>query len=274
MMLSTDSPACAGLGGIEFMPKLRLPLVSPLEHRQDVGTSIVSIERMELQGQENARDCGANLAAWLVVLMADGLKWAATRAKLGCHDRYVERWSNRFESDLMAGVLVRPAAGARYKITDRIEARVFAWTIKHHPADSSTRYSPRRLNAELGAISFTGEDCAKRQLHMRRQNSTRSSPTWFGTNPRQGDAFHRRQPLSRGDQAQQINALLGTHPNVHRCCALTCSLLKPGLLNEAQTHTLPPPVKQTTQAGNAELGRSTRRITPESNVGVHKLGGA
>src|SRR5450631_4239798 len=43
MMLSTVSPACAGLGGIEFMPKLLLPLVSALEHRQQAGATIVAI---------------------------------------------------------------------------------------------------------------------------------------------------------------------------------------------------------------------------------------
>jgi len=38
----------------------------------------------------------------------------------------------------------------RYKVTDRIEARVLARTTKHKPADGSTHWSTRKLAAELG----------------------------------------------------------------------------------------------------------------------------
>jgi hypothetical protein len=38
----------------------------------------------------------------------------------------------------------------RYKVADRIEARVLAWTTKREPADGSTHWSSRKLAAELG----------------------------------------------------------------------------------------------------------------------------
>ncbi|SPJ15306.1 transposase (fragment) [Burkholderiales bacterium] len=47
----------------------------------------------------------------------------------------------------------RYAGRERYKVTDRTEARVLPWTIKHKPADAFTRWSLRELATELGDIS-------------------------------------------------------------------------------------------------------------------------
>jgi transposase len=53
----------------------------------------------------------------------------------------------------LAGLFARYAGRERYKVTDRIEARVLAWTTKRQPADGSTHWSSRKLAAELGDIS-------------------------------------------------------------------------------------------------------------------------
>ena len=50
----------------------------------------------------------------------------------------------------LAGLFARHAGRERYKVTDRIEARVLAWTTKRKPADGSTHWSSRKLAAELG----------------------------------------------------------------------------------------------------------------------------
>src|SRR5438067_2247877 len=112
-------------------------------------------ERMELQRQASARNGRADSArhARLILLLADGLTWAEIRAKLDCHDSYIERWSKRFAADRLAGLFARYAGRERYKVTDRVEARVLAWTTKHQPADGSTHWSSRKLAAELGDIS-------------------------------------------------------------------------------------------------------------------------
>ena len=112
-------------------------------------------ERVELQRQASARNGRADSArhARLILLLADGLTWAEIRAKLDCHDSYIERWSKRFAADRLAGLFARYAGRERYKVTDRIEARVLAWTTKHQPADGSTHWSSRKLAAELGDIS-------------------------------------------------------------------------------------------------------------------------
>jgi len=112
-------------------------------------------ERVELQRQASARNARADSArhARLILLLADGLSWAEIRAKLDCSDSYIDRWSKRFAAQRLAGLFARYAGRQRYKVTDRIEARVLAWTTKRKPADGSTHWSSRKLAAELGDIS-------------------------------------------------------------------------------------------------------------------------
>jgi transposase len=109
-------------------------------------------ERMELQQQVSARNGRADAArhARLILLLADGLTWAEIRNKLDCSDSYIDRWSKRFEAERLAGLFSRHAGRERYKVTDRLEARVLARTTRHKPADGSTHWSSRKLAAELG----------------------------------------------------------------------------------------------------------------------------
>lgn len=109
-------------------------------------------ERMELQQQVNARNGRADIArrARLVLLLADGHTWADIRTKLDCSDSFIDLWSKRFAAERLAGLFSRHAGRERYKVTDRIEARVLARTTKHKPADGSTHWSTRKLAAELG----------------------------------------------------------------------------------------------------------------------------
>src|SRR5450755_2430739 len=117
---------------------------------------LTKTEVMELQRQANARNGRADSArhARLILLLSEGLTWAEIRVKLDCSDSYIDRWSKRFAADRLAGLFARHAGRERYKVTDRIEARVLAWTTKKKPADGSTHWSSRKLAAELGgAIS-------------------------------------------------------------------------------------------------------------------------
>jgi transposase len=112
-------------------------------------------ERMGLQSRASARTGRADAArrARLILLLADGLTWAEIRAKLDCGDSYINRWSKRFEAERLAGLFARHAGRARYKVDDRLEARILAWTLKRKPADGSTHWSSRKLAAELGSVS-------------------------------------------------------------------------------------------------------------------------
>lgn len=109
-------------------------------------------ESTELQRRAAARTGRAESArhARLILLLAQGLTWAQIRAKLDCSDSYINRWSKRFLADRLAGLFTRHTGRERYKVTDRLEARVLARTTKHKPADGSTHWSTRKLAAELG----------------------------------------------------------------------------------------------------------------------------
>ncbi len=48
------------------------------------------------------------------------------RAKLDCGDSDIDRWSKRFTADRPAGLFACHAGRERYKVSDRIEARVLA----------------------------------------------------------------------------------------------------------------------------------------------------
>lgn len=109
-------------------------------------------ERVELRRQANMRNGRADVArhARVILLLAQGLTWAQIRAKLDCSDSYISRWSRRFEQERVAGLTARYVGRQRYKVTDRLEARVLAWTTERKPADGSTHWSSRKLAAELG----------------------------------------------------------------------------------------------------------------------------
>ena len=109
-------------------------------------------ERMELQRQASARNGRADSArrARLMLLLNEGWTWAEIRSKLDCNDTFISRWSKRFEAERLAGLFARHTGRQRYKLSERLEARVLAWTTKRKPADGSTHWSSRKLAAELG----------------------------------------------------------------------------------------------------------------------------
>ncbi len=113
---------------------------------------LTETETMELQRRASGRTVRAESArhARLILLLAGGLTWAQIRAKLDCSDSYIDRWSKRFAAERLAGLFTRHAGRERYKVTDRIEARVLERTTRHKPAGGSTHWSSRKLAAELG----------------------------------------------------------------------------------------------------------------------------
>src|SRR6218665_2125935 len=114
--------------------------------------NLTEAEIVELRLQSNGRSVRTYLTrlARLILLLAEGLTWSAIRAKLDCNDSYIALWSKRFAAERLAGLFSRHAGRQRYKVTDRLEARVLARTTKHKPADGSTHWSTRKLAAELG----------------------------------------------------------------------------------------------------------------------------
>src|SRR6218665_3182380 len=104
--------------------------------------NLTEAEIVELRQQANGRSVRADLArpAGLVLLLAEVLTWSAIRAKIDCNDSCVPLWRKPFAADRLAGLFSRHAGPQRYKVTDRLEARVLARTTKHKPADGSTHW--------------------------------------------------------------------------------------------------------------------------------------
>ena len=143
--------------------------------------TLTTSERMELQRQARASNRRADSArhARLILLRADGLTWAKIRLTLDCHDRSIDRWSQRCAADRLAGLFTRYAGRARDTVTDRIEARVLAWTTTHTLGDGSTHWhqdgrgrgqdgAARHPSAEFVAFlpdSVTNQTNGK-ELHM------------------------------------------------------------------------------------------------------------
>ena len=116
---------------------------------------LTMIERKELEriSRAQAVSVAQSRRARLILLLAEGAKWVSIREKLGCDTRFISRWRGRFIAERLAGLFSRHAGRASYKVDERLEAKILAWTTKRKPADGSTHWSSRKLAGELGAVS-------------------------------------------------------------------------------------------------------------------------
>src|SRR6218665_1907053 len=94
--------------------------------------NLIEAEIVELRQQANGRAVRADLArrARLILLLAGGLTWTPIRAKLDCNDSYIPLWTRPLAADRLVGLFSRHGGRQRYKVTDRLEARVLARTTK------------------------------------------------------------------------------------------------------------------------------------------------
>ena len=111
--------------------------------------------RTELNRRANGQAVRADDAkrARLILCLADGTTWAEVRAKLGCGNDFIARWSERFAREGLAGLYSRHRGRSNYKVDTKLEAKVLAMTTKHKPADGSTHWRSRKLAKALGSIS-------------------------------------------------------------------------------------------------------------------------
>ena len=116
---------------------------------------LTKIERKELEriSRAQAVSVAQSRRARLILLLAQGAKWVSIREKLGCDTRFISRWRGRFIAERLAGLFSHHAGRASYKVDERLEAKILAWTTKRKPADGSTHWSSRKLAGELGAVS-------------------------------------------------------------------------------------------------------------------------
>src|SRR5260370_3443872 len=116
---------------------------------------LTMIERKELEriSRAQAVSVAQSRRARVILLLAQVARWVTIREKLGCDTRFVSRWRGRFIAERLAGLFSRHAGRASYKVDERLEAKILAWTTKRKPADGSTHWSSRKLAGGPGAVT-------------------------------------------------------------------------------------------------------------------------
>src|SRR4029434_3905752 len=74
--------------------------------------------------------------------------------KLGCNDSFIARWSERFESQRLAGLFSRHKGSEARTLNDALGARILGRT-RQAPADGSTHWSIRKLAKVLKTHHMT-----------------------------------------------------------------------------------------------------------------------
>ncbi len=113
--------------------------------------TLTTVERRALEHRLTSRKGRAEDArrARCILLVAEGVAWAAIRAQLGCSDSYIARWTARFARERLAGLYSRHRGQPATTLTPQLEARILAAT-QRAPPDGSTHWSTRRLGKHLG----------------------------------------------------------------------------------------------------------------------------
>jgi len=111
---------------------------------------LTEAERKELQTRARGRTLRTadNSRAKLVLLLGEGLSYAAIERRLGCSQMFIKRWRQRFLEDRLEGLYGHHRGGRPGAAAARLETRILAATQKP-PADGSTHWSTRKLAAHL-----------------------------------------------------------------------------------------------------------------------------
>jgi transposase len=108
-------------------------------------------QRTELETRARSRRGRADAArrARVVLLLADGERYASITAKTGCSSRTIALWKRRFVADGIAGLAARHHGSKPTVLTPALQARILAWT-RRTPPHGATHWSTRSLGRQLG----------------------------------------------------------------------------------------------------------------------------
>jgi len=108
-------------------------------------------ERTELQARARARSLRTSdtQRAQLILLLGNGLSYAAIERRLGCSQMFIKRWRRRFLGQRLGGLYGRHRGGRPAANAQRLEARILTAT-QQPPPDGSTHWSSRKLAKHLG----------------------------------------------------------------------------------------------------------------------------
>src|SRR4030095_2019764 len=111
---------------------------------------LADAERVELNQRATSRSGRADDArrARLILLLEAGRTWAAIRDELDCNDAFIDRWSQRFREERLAGLFSRHAGQEASTLTPALEARILRWTLQRKPPDGSSQWGTRKPGGE------------------------------------------------------------------------------------------------------------------------------
>jgi transposase len=90
-----------------------------------------------------------------VLLLADGLTYAAIRRRLGVADRFIARWKQRYLDGGILALADAPRAGRQdHRISPALEAKILRLT-QAPPPSPVTHWSSRRMAATVGTSNST-----------------------------------------------------------------------------------------------------------------------
>jgi transposase len=108
--------------------------------------TVTQDERTELERRIRSRRGRAEAArrARVILMLADGVSYAAITASTQCPPAYIARWKQRFETDRLTGLEARYQGQPVRVRTPALEAKILAKT-QTPPTDGSTHWTTRKL---------------------------------------------------------------------------------------------------------------------------------
>src|SRR6202166_1074529 len=113
-------------------------------------------ERRELKRRARGRSLSVESVrrAKVILMLAGGSSYSAICAQLGCTDRYISLWKERFQQERLVGLDSRYRGAEYRRRTAQTEARILELT-RSEPTDGSTHWSSYRLAKEVGVSQST-----------------------------------------------------------------------------------------------------------------------
>lgn len=113
-------------------------------------------ERRELKRRARSRSLAVESArrAKVILMLAAGDSYSEIGERLGCSDRYISLWKERFQQERLSGLDSRYRGAKHRRRSAEIEARILEVT-RRGPTDGSTHWSSYRLAKEVGVSQST-----------------------------------------------------------------------------------------------------------------------
>ena len=127
---------------------------------------LTEAERVELNQRAASRSGRADDArrARLILLLEAGRTWAAIRDKLDCNDAFIDRWSQRFREERLAGLFSRHAGQEASTLTPALEASTACAVLEKPVISGVKNVSMRAGNPDASSVSVRPRNLSVRPV--------------------------------------------------------------------------------------------------------------